>query len=200
MVADLMTGKPEFHEGYSNPDAAEGGIIEFPYDQIDGIMPEEETDFAVVASALVGVMLFLVGDGLQSRNFGAKVLSRFDRLKERAGLGAAEPDRSWALQWVDNARQAEMLLQALRRVLPVFELSGRRVARSKAGLREGVVSKNAVAFAWICSPSIFHGKGLNELAEAIGAHKNTLSQYSANLSREFGHRTHAQSKGWNWRA
>lgn len=65
---------------------------------------------------------------------------------------------------------------------------------------ERFIGRRVIALAWAMNPGIFEGSpSLTKLAEQIGVHKATLSNYTSDASRTFGVRNRAQAHGWNWK-
>jgi hypothetical protein len=127
---------------------------------------------------------------------------RFLRLRSRAGMNCQPADREWIASHVETPEQAELLEQALRRIVDLCTRgrSGKPLTEKEITERRHgpTIAKQLLALTWLASPAALGGRSVRELAEALGIHVNSLSLYTAEMSRRAGHRIHAQSKGWNF--
>jgi len=202
----MTDGSPEFHEGYSNPAALEDGVVDFPFHEIDGEEAEESPYKAPSYGMLKAFVEVIAGDR-RAPGYLEQVRMRYGHLCIKAGLGDEEPDWEWARYLAGSNEGAEILLLALQEVLPILQTGRGQTHRpftaDMGKLHRALRNKvafNTIAFVWLMAPAAVDGLSVKGLAEEIGIHQNTLSIYTAELSRKFQYRIHAQAKGHNWQA
>jgi hypothetical protein len=190
----MSNGKPEFFEGYANPDATYESVVDFDYAAIDGEI-QGETELRIIADAVVRILAELTAGRphLSGHEYVRTVAGRTMEVGFKVGLWFGSTDVRWLQGYVRTNREAYRLGMALRKLFGTI-LDG----NAQLSTYSGQIGTRTIALAWIIAPSLFGGTSLKVLAEHIGIHAVTLSSYTADISRAFGVRSHAQSKGWNF--
>lgn len=190
----MASGKPEFHEGYANPDAPDA-VVQFDYAAIDGVT-ECETEMQIIADAVVRIFSQITAGRkyMDAPQYIDEVSKRAINFGYKVGLRFGSIDIRYLQQYVGSYTQAAKLGHALRRVFGTI-LSG----DNELNAYNSQIGNRIIALVWIVAPSLFDGMSLKALADYLQIHPVTLSGYAADMSREFGIRSVGQRKGWNWR-
>lgn len=61
------------------------------------------------------------------------------------------------------------------------------------------ITARALAMVWTINPAMLQGRSLNQVAKAFGVSPDTIHRASADFSRRFKFRNHAQRHAWNWK-
>jgi len=197
----MTDGKPEFHEDYASPEAEIPGFVEFDYDAVDGI--EKTNEWDALCADLIRMIAGMIEGDASEPGYTDQVFLRAWDFGQRSGAYLGGIDRHWLLQFMDkdpfNGIDAGRKYQHLKKLEKaanfIFKfIYGDRLAPNWSEQ----VSTKTICLAWILSPALFDGRSQKDLAKAVGMHTNTLSLYTADISRRLGIRNHAQSKGWNF--